>query len=248
MSTALGFRKPGMHGGFGRIDRQPIHHFDRRRHDAAADDRRHRFAGLVDRVEARQQRQHGFGAAQQAERRLRDDRQRPFGADEHRQQVEPGRIQRRPAEVHQLAVGQHRFDAEHVVDGETVLQAVRAAGVLGDVPADRADDLARRIGRVVAARSGATRRVISRFVTPGSTVTRRFGMSISRIRFSRDRPISTPSGCGSAPPDNPGAVAARHERHAVAVTEPDDRLHFGGVGRKHDRAGTARRCTSASDS
>ena len=38
-----------------------------------------------------------------------------------------------------------------MVDREAVLQAVRAARVLGDVAADRADLLARRIGRVVVA-------------------------------------------------------------------------------------------------
>ena len=38
-----------------------------------------------------------------------------------------------------------------MVDREPVLQAVRAARVLGDVAADRADLLARRVGRVVAA-------------------------------------------------------------------------------------------------
>ena len=63
----------------------------------------------------------------------------------------PGAIEHRAADVHEVAVRQHGFDAKHVMDGEAVLQAVRAAGVLGDVAADRADDLARRVGRVVAA-------------------------------------------------------------------------------------------------
>ena len=63
----------------------------------------------------------------------------------------PGRVGERAAQVHELAVGQHRLDAEHVMHGEAVLQAVRAAGVLGDVAADRADLLARRIRRVVVA-------------------------------------------------------------------------------------------------
>ena len=67
------------------------------------------------------------------------------------EQVEPGRVDQRAAEVHHLAVGQHRLDAEHVMHGEAVLEAVRAAGVLGDVAADRADLLARRIRRVVVA-------------------------------------------------------------------------------------------------
>jgi len=38
-----------------------------------------------------------------------------------------------------------------MVDGEAVLQAVRAAGVLGDVAADGADLLAGRVRRVVVA-------------------------------------------------------------------------------------------------
>ena len=94
---------------------------------------------------------HRLGAPQQPQRRLRDDRQRALRSDEHAEQIEARRIEHGAAEVHELAVGQHGFDAEHVMHREAVLQAVRAAGVLGDVAADRADDLARRIGRVVAA-------------------------------------------------------------------------------------------------
>ena len=41
------------------------------------------------------------------------------------------------------------------------------------------------------------------FVTPGSTQTRWFGRSISRIRFIREVTIRTPSVSGSAPPDSP---------------------------------------------
>ena len=40
---------------------------------------------------------------------------------------------------------------QHVVHRQAVLQAMHAAGVLGDVAADRAGDLARRVGRVVQA-------------------------------------------------------------------------------------------------
>ena len=54
--------------------------------------------------------------------------------------------------MHELAIRQHGLDAEHVVHGKAVLEAMRAARVLGDVASDRADDLARRIGCVVAAK------------------------------------------------------------------------------------------------
>ena len=83
---------------------------------------------------------------------LRDDRQRALRIRSSTpSRSGPGVSASGAAELHQLAVGQDRFDAEHVVHGEAVLQAVRAAGVLGDVAADRADLLARRIGRVVVA-------------------------------------------------------------------------------------------------
>ena len=79
------------------------------------------------------------------------DAERALGADEDAEQIVARRVERLAAELDQLAVGQHDLEAEHVVDGEAVLEAVRAAGVLGDVAADRADLLARRIGRVVEA-------------------------------------------------------------------------------------------------
>src|SRR3954463_13034184 len=46
------------------------------------------------------------------------------------------------------AVEQHHRDAEQVVGGDTVLQAMRAAGVHGDVAGDRAGQLARRVGGI----------------------------------------------------------------------------------------------------
>ena len=50
-----------------------------------------------------------------------------------------------------VAVGKHDEQRRDVVRGEPVLEAVRAARVLGDVAADRADLLAGRVGRVVPA-------------------------------------------------------------------------------------------------
>ena len=55
------------------------------------------------------------------------------------------------AEPDHLAVDQHHLDAEHVVGGQAVFQAMHAAGILRDVAADRAGDLRGRIGRVVEA-------------------------------------------------------------------------------------------------
>ena len=53
------------------------------------------------------------------------------------------------AEVGDRTVGQHDVDREHVGGGDARRQAVRATGVGGDVAADRARLLRRRVRRVV---------------------------------------------------------------------------------------------------
>ena len=55
------------------------------------------------------------------------------------------------ADPHDLAIDQHEFEAEHVVGGQTVLQAMHTAGILGDIPTNAASDLAGRIGCVIIA-------------------------------------------------------------------------------------------------
>ena len=52
------------------------------------------------------------------------------------------------ADIDDLAVHQHDADAEQVVGGDAVFQAVRAAGVHGDVAGERAGELARGVGRI----------------------------------------------------------------------------------------------------
>jgi hypothetical protein len=56
--------------------------------------------------------------------------------------------------VDELAVRQDEVEPGDVRDGEPVLEAVRAARVLGDVAPDGADLLARRVGRVLESLSG----------------------------------------------------------------------------------------------
>ena len=58
-----------------------------------------------------------------------------------------------PPVLDDAAVGQDELDAEDVVDGDAVLERVRPAGVGGDVAADGAGALARRVrGEVPAVR------------------------------------------------------------------------------------------------
>ena len=75
----------------------------------------------------------------------------PSRADDDAGQVVARVVFGRPARTHDPAVGQHEFDAEDVVDGDAVFERVRAAGVGGDVAADGAGPLARRVRSVVVA-------------------------------------------------------------------------------------------------
>ena len=128
-----------------------VHHLQRGRDDARADDLADRLRRVVDRFEHAEHRAAALRIARQPHPDLGDDAERPFAADDRADQVEPGRIFRRPADLHDLAVGQYHLDAQHVVHRDAVLERVRAAGVRGHVAADRAGPLARRIGCVVIA-------------------------------------------------------------------------------------------------
>ena len=102
-----------------------------------------------------------------------------------------------------VAVGVDRAHREHVVGGEPVLEAVHAAGVLGDVAADRADRLARGIGRVEQAR-GARRPPrpggCARPAPPWRCARAASSDTIRRIVVITS---STPSLRGMAPPEMP---------------------------------------------
>ena len=89
------------------------------------------------------------GFLEDAHRHLGDDAEQPFRAGDDAEQVIAARIEVLAADADHLAGDQDHLDAEHVVGGQAVLQAMHAAGVLRDVAADRAGDLRGRVGRVV---------------------------------------------------------------------------------------------------
>ena len=130
----------------------------------------------------------------------------------------------------ELAVGQHDVDGEHVVDGEAVLEAVRAARVLGDVAADRADLLARRVGRVEEAVGGNRLRDLE---IGHAGLDHDPGV----LEVDLEHPVQAGERDDDAAGDRQGSTReagagpARHERHAMPVTEADDRLHLAGRAR-----------------
>ena len=120
------------------------------------------------------------------------------------------------AEPHDLAVGQHGLDGEHVAGRHAVLEAVRAAGVEGDVAADRADRLARRVGRVEqAVRGGGARDVRvdhARLDDRDALVGVEPQDPVEPVEADHDAALDRQRAARQA-----RAAAARHERDALAV-------------------------------
>ena len=86
--------------------------------------------------------------------------------------IEARRVERRTAKVDHLAIRQHGFDAEHVMNGEPVLQTVRAARNFRR-RCRRSSKSAGSTDRARSnSRSGRRVCVTSRLMTPGSTVMR----------------------------------------------------------------------------
>ena len=144
-------RIAGMDELLGGVDRRPVHHLHAAGDDAGCDDARDAFAGVLG---ARKADQHGarrLRLLQDAHRHLGDDAEEPFRPGDDADEIVAAGIEVLAAKPQHLAGHQHHFQAEDVVGGHAVLQAVHAAGILRHVAADGAGDLRRRIGRVIEA-------------------------------------------------------------------------------------------------
>src|SRR5262245_14109897 len=112
-----------------------------------------------------------------------------------------------------------------MVHGEAVLQAVCAAGVLGDVAADRADLLARWIRSVVE----AIRRDLPRELEIGDA---RLGGDPTIRNVDVEDAIQTrktndqPAGNRQRAARQPAAMATRHKRHVVPMTQAHHLLYL----------------------
>src|SRR5215210_1388914 len=150
-----GIGQAWMHGRLDGLHGQAVHHLDGGGDYPLADDPRDRTAGTLGILEASKQGSHRLRDAAQPERDPGGDTQRPLRADERAEQVVAGSIWRPSAtDVRHRAVRQHDLRAHNVVRCKAVLQAVDAAGVLGQVAADGGDDLAGGVWGVVVALVG----------------------------------------------------------------------------------------------
>ena len=232
---------PGIAAGDAVLDRPDdggIHHLERRRHDPGRDDAGHRAGGVLDGIVDHQLRQHLFGPGHDAHRDLGHHRQRPLAADDERPQVVAGRIVRRSAQVHPLAVGQNRFQAEHVVGRDPVFQAARTARIFTHVAAQRGYLLAGGVRSVEKAQGGE--RVLQLQVghtglDDGSAVLRVDAEDAVQARQADGQPAVRQD----RPAGQVGPEAAGHERDAGPGGRFDHLGGFPGVGREHHRAGCA---------
>ena len=144
-------RIAGMHEILRRVDCRPVHHLHAAGDDAGADDFGHALPAGFARRKADQQRARGLGLLQNAHRDLGNDAEQPLRAGHDAEQVIALRIEMLAAEPDDLAIHQDHLDAEHIVGGQPIFQAVHAARIFRDIAADRAGDLRRRIGRIVKA-------------------------------------------------------------------------------------------------
>ena len=91
-----------------------------------------------------------------------DDPEGALAPDEGAPQIEARGIGILAPQPDDLAVGKDHLEAQHVVGGDPVLEAVRPARVLGDVAAHRGSLQAGRIGGVVEAVGGERRGDVQR--------------------------------------------------------------------------------------
>ena len=141
-----------------RGDRALIDDLERCGHQARLDHAAHRAAGGNDVWEDREQGLDALRDRLEPHRHLGHDAERALAPDHRSDQVIAAAEAGARAELDHLPVRQHQLQAEHVLGGGPVLERVRPTRVLGDVAADRADQLTGWIGRVEeAVRRGGLR-------------------------------------------------------------------------------------------
>lgn len=131
------------------VDAAVVEELQGRRDQPVADDARDRPARVGQGVEVGDARSRDRRHGQQRHRDLGDHREGALGAGE-----QPGEVIARDvlpqsaAGADHLAGGQHRLEAQDVVARDAILEAAQPTRAHGDIPADRGDRAAARVGGV----------------------------------------------------------------------------------------------------
>ena len=131
------------------VDRRAVHHLHAARYDAGPDDPGHAVARMLGSREAHQHGARAFRFPQDPHRHLGDDAEQPFrpGHDPH--EIIAAAVQMLAADANDLAGHQDDLETQHIVAGDTVFEAMHAAGIFRHIAADRTGDLGGRVGRIV---------------------------------------------------------------------------------------------------
>ena len=171
------------------------------------------------------------GRLQQPHRGLGDDAELSLGADDQREEVVARRIEIIAADIEDLAIHHHDADAEHVVRRHAVFQAMGATGIGGDVAADGAGDLARRVRRIEEAvtcgRLGDAD-IGNAGLDAGDAVGRVDRQNLGHAREADHERVLERQG----PAAERGAGPARHDLDVVLVAEAQDLADLLGGGRQ----------------
>src|SRR5271167_1211746 len=138
----------GVNGGFGSLDGKVVHHFDGRGQHASSDDVADGRSGFVGAWKRSQQCADALRSFHDTKNNFRGDAESAFGPDKQASQIVPGRVESLSSDVHQGTVWKDDIQAENVSRRESILEAVRSTGILGNVAANAAYRLRGWIGCV----------------------------------------------------------------------------------------------------
>ncbi|VTR67083.1 hypothetical protein DESC_580126 [Desulfosarcina cetonica] len=211
-----------------RVDHGFVHQLQGHGQDTRADDVRHGGRRGVQVVVDRQDRACGLGQWHHAQGDLGDDSEGAFRAAEKARQAVAGHVlDVAAAEADHLARGQDHFQAEHIIDGDPVFEAARAAGVLGHVAADGRDHETARVGWIEKPFLGQTGLQVPVDHAGLNDAVAVRGVDRDDAVHAREGEHDALSGRDRRAADA-GAGAARRDRDAFAVGDGHDGRHLGG--------------------
>ena len=204
-------------------------------HDTGGDDARRGVGRRLDVRKWREEDERRLGRRRQANQRLGDDAEHALGADHGAGEVVAGVSRRAPAGPDDAAVGQDDLQTENVIRGDAVLEAMRAAGVLGDVAADGAGFLAGWIGREEEAMA---ERLFGQLEVDHARLDQRgavFAVDLEDAVHSRQAD-DDPALLRDRPAGETGAGAAGDDRQTSLASQENDLRHLLGGRRQGDGA------------
>ena len=155
---------------------------------------------------------------------------------QQRQQVVACAVERGAADIEHLAIDGNGAQAQYVVHGQTVFQAMHATGIFRHIAADGAGNLRRRIGRVIQAMwcsCFGNRQIAHAGLHARGTCQRVYGEDAVEFRQPEQYRIRA----GQRAARQAGARAARNHRHARGMAQLEDGDDFRLGLRQHDHAG-----------